>query len=88
MAQDNSNRAAIGKDESALRQLLSMMLSDNPHVVDVFSELTMKICLTWSLLNMGVESSLSESLGGVLEHLVESYMFSISWPLGLLSGHF
>ncbi|KAG0585410.1 hypothetical protein M758_2G009100 [Ceratodon purpureus] len=34
MAQDDSNRSVIGKDEGALRQLLSMMLSDNPHVVD------------------------------------------------------
>lgn len=33
MAQDDSNRSVIGKDEGALRQLLSMMLSDNPHVV-------------------------------------------------------
>lgn len=33
MSQDVSNRAVIGKDESALRQLLSMMLSDNHHVV-------------------------------------------------------
>jgi hypothetical protein len=33
MSQDISNRAVIGKDESALRQLLSMMLSDNHHVV-------------------------------------------------------
>lgn len=33
MAQDDSNRPVIGKDEGALRQLLSMMLSDNPHVV-------------------------------------------------------
>lgn len=37
MSQDDSNRAAIGKDESALRQLLSMMLSDNPHVVSCYS---------------------------------------------------
>ncbi|XP_024394241.1 phospholipase A I isoform X2 [Physcomitrium patens] len=34
MAQDDSNRSVIGKDEGALRQLLSMMLSDDPHVVD------------------------------------------------------
>lgn len=33
ITQDNSNRAAIGKDESAVRQLLSMILSDNRHVV-------------------------------------------------------
>ncbi|KAG6554512.1 hypothetical protein Mapa_003891 [Marchantia paleacea] len=34
ITQDNSNRAAIGKDESAVRQLLSMILSDNRHVVE------------------------------------------------------
>jgi hypothetical protein len=34
MSQDVSNRAVIGKDEGALRQLLSMMLSDNHHVVE------------------------------------------------------
>lgn len=34
IAQDDGNRSAIGKDESAVRQLLSMMLSDNRHVVE------------------------------------------------------
>jgi hypothetical protein len=33
VAEDEGNRLAIGKDQSALRQLLNMMLSDNRHVV-------------------------------------------------------
>ncbi|EFJ31555.1 hypothetical protein SELMODRAFT_408233 [Selaginella moellendorffii] len=34
IAQDPGNRAEMGKDESAVRQLLSMILSDNRHVVE------------------------------------------------------
>ena len=40
VAEDEGNRSAIGKDQSALRQLLNMMLSDNRHVVCyIFPEL-------------------------------------------------
>ncbi|CAM6093593.1 unnamed protein product [Calypogeia fissa] len=34
ITEDDSNRAALGKDESAVRQLLSMVLSENSHVVE------------------------------------------------------
>ena len=43
VAEDEGNRLAIGKDQSALRQLLNMMLSDNRHVVRyIFPELVFK----------------------------------------------
>lgn len=48
MAQDDSNRSVIGKDEGALRQLLSMMLSDDPHVVGYASpkfSVSLQFCL-------------------------------------------
>jgi hypothetical protein len=31
--QDEGNRSVIGKDENAVRQLISMITSDNQHVV-------------------------------------------------------
>lgn len=31
--QDEGNRSVIGKDENAVRQLISMITSDNRHVV-------------------------------------------------------
>lgn len=59
MAQDDSNRSVIGKDEGALRQLLSMMLSDNPHVVSY--------ALSEYQLTTAVEISYSSSCCGQAE---------------------
>lgn len=42
--QDEGNRSVIGKDENAVRQLISMITSDNRHVVCwfLFSAITRK----------------------------------------------
>lgn len=35
MMQDEGNRVVIGKDENAIRQLISMISSENQHVVSL-----------------------------------------------------
>eukprot|EP00250_Pteridium_aquilinum_P010694 c19570_g1_i2 orf=492-3833(-) len=51
--EENGNRSTIGKDESAIRQLLSMMLSENRHVVE-------QACL--ALSSLALDSSLALTL--------------------------
>ncbi|KAI5081182.1 hypothetical protein GOP47_0004365 [Adiantum capillus-veneris] len=51
IVEDNGNRSTIGRDESAVRQLLSMMLSDNRHVVE-------QACLTLSSLALDASMAL------------------------------
>lgn len=66
ITEDDSNRAALGKDESAVRQLLSMVLSENSHVV---SKLPLPFLVLSTLYKLAISDSICRSRELIAIHL-------------------
>ncbi|KAK3024840.1 hypothetical protein RJ639_045057 [Escallonia herrerae] len=81
--QDEGNRVVVGKDENAVRQLISMISSDNQHVVEqacfALSSLASDVSVALSLIKSDImqpvervlKSAGSEELISVLQVVVE-----------------
>lgn len=74
IVEDNGNRSAIGRDESAVRQLLSMTLSDNRHVVE-------QACSTLSSLALDASLALTLMKADIMQPIEVVLKASATDPL-------
>lgn len=66
IAEDSENRAYIGRDEGAIRQLLSMVLSDDTHVVQQACKALSCIAMDATLVARLVKADVLQSIWAVL----------------------
>jgi hypothetical protein len=66
IAEDSENRAYIGRDEGAIRQLLSMVLSDDTHVVQQACKALSSIAMDTTLVARLVKADVLQSIWAVL----------------------
>ncbi|XP_004295255.1 PREDICTED: phospholipase A I isoform X4 [Fragaria vesca subsp. vesca] len=76
--QDEGNRAVVGKDENAVRQLISMISSDNRHVVQqacsALSSLAADVSVAMQLIKADVMQPIETVLRSVLQEEVISVL--------------
>lgn len=75
--QDEGNRAVVGKDENAMRQLISMISSDNRHVVEqacsALSSLAMDVPVAMQLM----KSDIMQPIQRVLKSVAPEELISV-----------
>ncbi|XP_050233000.1 phospholipase A I isoform X2 [Mercurialis annua] len=76
--QDQGNRAVVGKDENAVRQLISMISSDNQHVVEqacsALSSLSGDVSVAMQLMKCDIMQPIESVLKSVAEEEVISVL--------------
>lgn len=76
--QDEGNRAVVGKDENAVRQLISMISSDNRHVVQqacsALSSLAADVSVAMQLIKADIMQPIETVLRSVLQEEVISVL--------------
>ncbi|CAI5503108.1 unnamed protein product [Closterium sp. Naga37s-1] len=73
ICEDRENRAAIGKDESAIRQIVSMLLADSKHVVEQACHVLSSLAMDDALVEQACHALSSLAMDDALvTHLVKS----------------
>eukprot|EP01018_Ginkgo_biloba_P003530 Gb_32589 [translate_table: standard] len=77
ITQDNSNHTTIGRDENAVRQLISMMSSDNRHVVEQACLALSSLASDTSLAMMLMKADIMQPIESVLKSIVPEELISV-----------
>lgn len=77
ITQDNNNRTAIGRDENAVRQLISMMSSDNRHVVEQACSALSSLASDTSLAMFLMKTDILQPIESVLKSSVPEELISV-----------
>ncbi|KAI8001414.1 Phospholipase A I [Camellia lanceoleosa] len=75
--QDHENRVFIGKDENAVRQLISMISSDNRHVVEQASSALSSLASDVSVVMQLMKSDIMQSIERVLKSVGPEELISV-----------
>ncbi|KAL4201106.1 hypothetical protein AMTRI_Chr02g256950 [Amborella trichopoda] len=77
MMQDEANRATVGKDENAVRQLISMISSDDRHVVKQACSALSSLAGDVSLAMQLMKSDIMQPIVSVLKSFVPEELISV-----------
>ncbi|KAH9329901.1 hypothetical protein KI387_002009 [Taxus chinensis] len=77
ITQDESNRNAIGRDENAVRQLISMLNSDNRHVVEQACSALSSLASDTSLAMLLMKADIMQPIELVLKSVVPDELISV-----------
>ncbi|KAF5177670.1 Phospholipase a i [Thalictrum thalictroides] len=75
--QDHGNRDFVGKDENAVRQLISMISSDNRHVVEQACSALSSLAADVSVAMQLIKSDIMQPIESVLKSLVPEGVISV-----------
>ncbi|CAI9087783.1 OLC1v1021952C1 [Oldenlandia corymbosa var. corymbosa] len=75
--QDEGNRVVVGKDENAVRQLISMISSDNQHVVEQACSALSSLASDVSVAMQLIKSDIMQPIQGVLKSASEEEVISV-----------
>ncbi|KAL5715418.1 Phospholipase A I [Ranunculus cassubicifolius] len=75
--QDHGNRVFVGKDENAVRQLISMISSDNRHVVEQACSALSALAADVSVAMQLIKSDIMQPIESVLKSLVTEGVISV-----------
>ncbi|GLJ49400.1 hypothetical protein SUGI_1045520 [Cryptomeria japonica] len=77
ITEDNNNRNAIGRDENAVRQLISMLNSDNRHVVEQACSALSSLASDTSLAILLMKADIMQPIESVLKSIVFEELISV-----------
>lgn len=77
ITEDNNNRTAIGRDENAVRQLISMMSSENRHVVEQACSALSSLASDTSLAMFLMKTDIMQPIESVLKSSVPEELISV-----------
>lgn len=77
LMQDHNNRLAISKEENAVRQLISMISSDNRHVVEQACSALSSLAADISLAMQLIKSDIMQPIESVLKSVAEEELISV-----------
>ncbi|KAF6175780.1 hypothetical protein GIB67_035907 [Kingdonia uniflora] len=75
--QDHGNRMVVGKDENAVRQLISMISSDNRHVVEQACSALSSLAADISVAMQLIKSDIMQPIESVLKSMVPEELISV-----------
>lgn len=75
--QDHSNRIAISKEENAIKQLISMISSDNRHVVEQACSVLSSLAADVSLAMQLIKSDIMQPIESVLKSVDQEELISV-----------
>ncbi|MQM16527.1 hypothetical protein Taro_049485, partial [Colocasia esculenta] len=75
--QDHGNRLAISKEENAVKQLISMISSDNRHVVEQACSALSSLAADVSLALQLIKSDIMQPIESVLKYIAEEEVISV-----------
>ncbi|KAM1123881.1 hypothetical protein COP2_005372 [Malus domestica] len=75
--QDQGNRAVVGKDENAVRQLISMISSDNRHVVEQACSALSSLAADVSIAMQLMKSDIMQPIETVLKSMPQGEVISV-----------
>ncbi|KAK7281852.1 hypothetical protein RIF29_10169 [Crotalaria pallida] len=75
--QDQGNRAVIGKDENAVRQLISMISSDNCHVVEQACSALSALAFDAYVALQLIKADIMRPIGAVLKSMGQEELISV-----------
>ncbi|XP_027088093.1 phospholipase A I-like isoform X2 [Coffea arabica] len=75
--QDEGNRVVVGKDENAVRQLISMISSDNQHVVEQACSALSSLASDVSVAMQLIKTDIMQPIEGVLKSASQEEVISV-----------
>ncbi|PKA45653.1 LRR repeats and ubiquitin-like domain-containing protein [Apostasia shenzhenica] len=85
LMEDQNNRLAISKEENAVRQLISMMSSENRHVVEQACSALSSLASDVSLAMQLIKSDIMQPIGSVLKSVDQEELISVLQVIATLA---